>query len=175
MRLVAEPRIDDSGVRKSCEIDASSVLRTRSVSVAVLALTISRASEARSSAAAVCSDSVSSSARASESSGGASFVLGDADHAERLVADAQRHEEPRDDRQGAGVGAGRLVVAVGPARRRHRRGVERILRRPGRASASRSSSLRQQHDDRTRRGWHGFRSPRLPPPRRASRGPTAGG
>ena len=68
MRLVAEPRIDDSGVRKSCEIEAKSVLRTRSVSVAVLALTMSRASEARSSAAAVCSTSVSSKARASESS-----------------------------------------------------------------------------------------------------------
>ena len=75
MRLVAAPRIEDSGVRKSCETEASSVLRTRSVSVAVFALTISRASEARSSAAAVCSTSVSSKARASESSGGASFSL----------------------------------------------------------------------------------------------------
>ena len=85
------------------------------------------------SAAAVCSTNVSSKARASESSGGAVFLLGNADDAERLRADPQRHEIPRDDRQRAGVGAGRLVMAVGPARRGHGGGIERILGRPGRA------------------------------------------
>ena len=135
-------------MRKSCEIDASNVLRTRSVSVAVFALTISRASEARSSAAAVCSASVSSRARASESSGGAVSLLGNADHAERLVADPQRHEIPWDDRQGAGVGAGRLVMAVGPARRRHGGGVERILRRPGRRQREVIVVVSKQDDDR---------------------------
>ena len=54
-------------MRKSCEIEASSVLRTRSVSAALRAATISRASEARSSAVAVCSASVSSMVRASGS------------------------------------------------------------------------------------------------------------
>ena len=87
-------------MRKSCETDASSVLRTRSVSVAVCALTISRASEARSSAAAVCSASVSSRARASESSGGPSFSLAMPTTPSVFVADAQRHEVPWDDRQG---------------------------------------------------------------------------
>ena len=47
----------------------------------------------------------SSSARASESSGVPSGPCASADHAERLVADAQRHEIPRDDRQCAGVRA----------------------------------------------------------------------
>src|SRR5262245_20151187 len=75
MRLLADPRIEDNGVRKSCETEASSVLRIRSVSVAVFAFTISRASEARSNAAAVCSTNVSSKARASESIGGASCSL----------------------------------------------------------------------------------------------------
>ena len=148
MRLVAEPRIDDSGVRKSCETDASSVLRTRSVSVAVLALTISRASEARSRAAAVCSTSVSSKARASESSGGASFSLATPITPSVLSPMRKRHEVPRDDRQGAGVGAGRLDVTVGPARRGHRGGVERILRRPCRGQRQ-IIALRKHDDDRT--------------------------
>ena len=69
MRLVADPRIDASGVRKSCEIDASRVLRTRSVSTDARAVTMSRMRLARSSAAAVCSASASSSVLDSESSG----------------------------------------------------------------------------------------------------------
>ena len=145
MRLVAEPSIDDNGVRKSCEIEASSVLRTRSVSVAVLALTMSRASEARSSAAAVCSDSASSSARASESSGVDPFRLGYADHAQRLIADPQRHEVPRHDRQRAGVGASRLAMAEGPTRRRHRCGIERIFRRPSGDQRQIAVLLQQHH------------------------------
>ncbi len=39
---MALPRMDESGVRKSWEMDASRVLRTRSVSAAARALTISR-------------------------------------------------------------------------------------------------------------------------------------
>ena len=106
-----------------------------------LALTMSRASEARSSAAAVCSASVSSSARASESSGGVPLVLGDADDTEGLVADAQRHEEPRDDRQGRGVGARRLVVRYRPSARPSWRR-DRAASSGGHAAVSSRSSSR---------------------------------
>ena len=147
IRLVAEPRIDAKGVRKSCDTDASKVLRTRSVSVAVLALTISRASDARSSAAAVCSTNVSSKARASESSGGAVFLLGNADDPKSLRRRLQGNEVPWDDRQSACVRAGRLAMAVGPARRGHGGGVERILRRPGRRQRE-VIVVRQQDDHR---------------------------
>ena len=131
MRLVAEPRIEASGVRKSCEIEASSVLRTRSVSAALRAATISRASEARSSAAAVCSASVSSSVRASAIQPGTRFIAAEADHAEGRAARLQRQEEPRHRGQRRRIGARRLVVLERPARRRHRGGVERFFRRPG--------------------------------------------
>ena len=134
-------------MRKSCEIDASSVLRTRSVSVAVLALTMSRASEARSSAAAVCSDKRIEQRPRLRIERRRILVLCHADHAERLVADPQRHEIPRNDRQRPGVGAGRLGMAVGPARRRHGGGVERVFRRPRRGQIE-IVVVRQQHHHR---------------------------
>src|SRR5215208_4734669 len=49
MRLVAAPKIEASGVRKSWLIEAKSVLRTRSVSAAARAAFTSSASRARSS------------------------------------------------------------------------------------------------------------------------------
>ncbi len=69
MRLVAAPRIEASGVRKSWLIEASSVLRMRSASAAAFASPISRASRARSRAAAVSPATVSTMVRSSRSSG----------------------------------------------------------------------------------------------------------
>ena len=135
MRLVAAPRIDDSGVRKSCEIEASK-----------------RVAHALGFGRGPGTHHLAGERGAVERGGGLlgqcveqrarfgierhrAFALGDADHAERLVADAQRHEIPRNDRQRAGVGAGRLDMAIGPARGGHGGGVERVLRRPGRRQA----------------------------------------
>src|SRR5262249_58987568 len=55
---------------------------------------------------------------------------------------------PGDDRQGAGVRAGRLAMAVGPARRGHGGSIERVLRRPS-SGESEVVVLRQQDDHRT--------------------------
>ena len=59
-RLDDAPAITASGVRRSCEIEASSALRTPSVSASMLARSARSASCARSSASAICAAKVSS-------------------------------------------------------------------------------------------------------------------
>ncbi len=128
-RLVADPRMEASGVRKSCEIEANSVLRTRSASAALRTDTISRASEARSNAAAVCSASVSSSARAS---GSRLLPLSSRPRpmTQRSARGLEGQKDPWDRRQGRRIGSGRLVALERPPRRGHRGRVESILGRP---------------------------------------------
>ena len=103
-----------------------------------------------------------------------SFVLGDADHAERLVADPQRHEKPRQDRQRAGVGAGRLVMTVGPARRRHRAASSASSGGQAAVSSRSSSCASSTTTGRPRLAWISLAAPSATASRVGKPGQPAG-
>ena len=109
-RLVADPRIEASGVRRSCEIEVSRAERSRSVSACSRARCRSRARLTRSIASAAWSVSASSSRCWSGVSSGAGLVADDADHAHRAAAGAHRQEQPFRARQRVGTAAGGVVL-----------------------------------------------------------------
>ena len=150
----------------------TSVLRTRSVSVAVFALTISRASEARSRAAAVCSTRVSSKARASESSGAASFFSFPTPTTPSVFVPIRSGTKY----QGmigsvpVSVPAG-SQMAVSPTRSRHGGRVKGIFRRPSRRQSDVVIFARARRRPDVQ-GSHGSRSPPLRQLHQVSPGPT---
>ena len=115
-RPVAEPMIETSGVRRSCETDESSAERSRSVSVSRRASSMSVARLVRSIATATWSTSASSRCRCS----GVSCRLGFSNETPSrpcgprpVLSGRNSHSERR---QRARAPAGRLVVLPGPVR-----------------------------------------------------------
>ena len=131
-RVVTAPVIEDSGVRRSCDSDDSSVVRNFSFSSSAALRTASPTSSERSMAIAVCS-SMAVSARSSSGEIGSSAAVGleaaDADGAARRRSSGRNWNG--EIGQGVGAPARRLALGKGPARGADFAGGEIVHRRPG--------------------------------------------
>ncbi len=156
-RLVAEPRIEASGVRRSCEIEVSSAERSRSVSAASRARSTSCARLMRSIASAAWSASASSSRRWSGVEQRPRPVAVEADDADRRrgrCAAAGTAAWRRAACRRRGRPAGCSPSTISPRRGRPRRARPRAdsRRAPRRVSPSGSSSTTLHLQHRARSG-----------------------
>ncbi len=128
----AAPRIDASGVLRSCEIEVSSAERNRSASMLRLARSNSSTRNTRSIASALWSISASSNRPLIRREQRTRLVAVDADDADRPAAGTHRQKQALRARQGVGATARRVVALPCPFRRRDVRICKRILRRVAR-------------------------------------------
>ena len=147
LRLVADPRIDASGVRRSCEIDVSSAARSRSVS-------------ADQASAIHVLDQIDPLDRQRRLVGQrieqpvlirrqdrTRLVAIDADHADRAAPGVHRHEQSLGTRQRIGAATRGAVPLPTPLRGGKVSVVQHVLRR--KAGAHRDPPILRQQDDDT--------------------------
>ena len=143
--VVPAPSIAASGVRRSCDSELSSVVRSRSASTATSVRRLRSARVRRSKATAACPARASSRRRCPGSRNWCRLRRADADHPDRAVGYRERHVQRHGRRQRARAVPGGLALIVGPLRDADLAIVERIGQRLDRLQPP--GCLGQQQDD----------------------------